>query len=147
MPWSFRHKAAFVFGHGAGTPRTLVMGHYAAGSRRIVPVQACPVHSDRANQLAFALRDHLARAGVPAAGPALDGILRHVVIRTTHDDREAVVMLVVTRNDASLRKPLRAFLASADPPPTGLLVTVAHAPRPLHDRRAHRAHRGPRRRP
>ena len=131
MPWSFRHKAAFVFGHGPGTPRTLVMGHYAAGSRRIVPVQACPVHSDRANQLAFALRDHLARAGVPAAGPALDGILRHVVIRTTHDDREAVVMLVVTRNDASLRKPLRAFLASADPPPTGLLVTVHTRPGPF----------------
>jgi tRNA/tmRNA/rRNA uracil-C5-methylase (TrmA/RlmC/RlmD family) len=47
-----------------------------------------------------------------------------VVIRTTHDDREAVVMLVVTRNETSLRAPLRAFLASADPPPTGLLVNV-----------------------
>ena len=51
----FRHKVAFVF-----APRTsgdrLVMGHYQAGSRRVVPVQECPVHSDLGNRLAFALR-------------------------------------------------------------------------------------------
>jgi 23S rRNA (uracil1939-C5)-methyltransferase len=130
MPWGFRHKAAFVFG-SAGNTRRLVMGHYAAGSQRVVPVDACPVHSPRANRLAFALRDHLARAGVPAAGPRLEGILRHVLIRTTADDREAVVMVVVTRNDRSLRAPLRAFLASADPPPTGLLVNIHVRPGPF----------------
>ena len=131
MPWAFRHKAAFVFGDAPGKTRRLAMGHYAAGSQHVVQVDTCPVHSPRANRLAFALRDHLARAGVSAAGPRLDGILRHVVIRTTHDDREAVVMLVVTRNDPSLRTPLRAFLASADPPPTGLLVNVHARPGPF----------------
>ena len=30
MPWRFRHKAAFVFGHDPETPKALVMGHYAA---------------------------------------------------------------------------------------------------------------------
>jgi 23S rRNA (uracil1939-C5)-methyltransferase len=122
-PWRFRHKAAFVFGRDPRNPRGLVMGHYAAGSQRIVAVETCPVHGDRANRLAFALRDHLARARIPAAGPGLDGILRHVLIRTTADERGAVVMLVVTRNDKSLRRPLRAFLASDDPP-SGLLVNV-----------------------
>ena len=108
MPWRFRHKAAFVFGEDPSNPRALIMGHYAAGSQRIVPVQTCPVHGERANRLAFALRDQLLKARIPAAGAALEGILRHVVIRTSRDETEAVVMLVVTRNDKSLRRPLRA---------------------------------------
>ena len=123
MPRHFRHKAAFVFAPKDARGRGLVMGHYAFRSRRVVPVVECPVQSARANQLGFALRDHLSRAQVTAAGPRLEGVLRHVVIRTSHDDREALVMLVVTRNDKSLRKPLRAFLAS-ELRPDGLFVTV-----------------------
>ena len=97
----FRNKVAFVFGNG-------VMGHYGAGSRRIVPIEECPVHHDRGNRIAFALRDRLLKAPVPP------GVLRHVIVRTTDDGREASVMLVVRRNDTSLRAPVRAFLASAD---------------------------------
>jgi 23S rRNA (uracil1939-C5)-methyltransferase len=129
MPWHFRHKAAFVFGEDSRNPRALVMGHYAAGSQRIVAVQTCPVHGERANRLAFELRDQLVKARIPAAGTALEGILRHVVIRTSQVEAEAVVMLVVTRNDKSLRRPLRAFLAGPDPP-TGLLVNVHYRPGP-----------------
>jgi 23S rRNA (uracil1939-C5)-methyltransferase len=129
MPWRFRHKAAFAFAQDPRPPKSLVMGHYAAGSQRVFAVEACPVHSDRANRLAFALRDQLAKARIPAAGTQLEGILRHVVIRTTQDDSEAVVMLVVTRNDKSLRRPLRAFLAGTDVP-TGLLVNVHYRPGP-----------------
>ena len=51
-----------------------------------------------------ALRDRLASAGIR------EGILRHLLIRTTADDREAIAMLVVTRNDKALRAPIRAFL-------------------------------------
>ena len=107
-PRSFRQKVAFVFGSGPGRSG-LVMGHYHRKSHRIVPVEECPVHSARANRIAFALYDHLVRAGIRAAGLALSaGILRHLLIRTTQNDREAVAMLVVTRNDKSLRKPVRA---------------------------------------
>ena len=113
MPWEFRHKAAFVFGDGR---RGLVMGHYAAGGRDIVPVSECPVHGARANRIAFRLHEALARARVPAAGPRLDGVLRHVIVRTSADERDAVALLVVTRNDPSLRKPVRALLAVADRP-------------------------------
>jgi 23S rRNA (uracil1939-C5)-methyltransferase len=122
MPWQFRRKASFVFAQAPGRRRGFVMGHYARGTKTVVPVEECPVHSARANRLAFALRDHLARAGLSAHG-ARGGLLRHVIIRTTRDDREATVMLVVTRNDRSLRTPLRAFLASAERP-DGLFVNV-----------------------
>jgi 23S rRNA (uracil1939-C5)-methyltransferase len=117
-PWAFRQKVAFVFGPG------LVMGHYERGSNRIVPVEECPVHSTRGNRIAFALRDQLVRAGVNAS------FLRHLLIRTTQDDREAVAMLVVTRNDKSLRRPVRALLESDDRP-DGFFININDRPGPF----------------
>lgn len=129
QPWRFRHKAAFVFGRGADG-RSLAMGHYAAGTRTLVPVTECPVHADRANRIAFALRDRLAAARVSPAGNDLQGVLRHLLIRTTFDEREAVAMLVVTRNDRALRRPVQAFLASADAP-TGFFINIHERPGPF----------------
>jgi len=124
---AFRQKAAFVFGSGPRM-RGLVMGHYAAGSKQIVPVDECPVHSARANRIAFTLRDRLARAGI-AAADARGGILRHLVVRTTDDEAEAVAMLVVTRNDKSLRAPVRGLLASVDAP-DGFFININTAAGP-----------------
>jgi 23S rRNA (uracil1939-C5)-methyltransferase len=121
-PWAFRQKVAFVFGPGPGG-RGLVMGHYERGSNRIVPVEECPVHSARGNRIAFALRDELVRAGINAS------LLRHLLVRTTQDDREAVAMLVVTRNDRSLRRPVRALLES-DQRPDGFFININDRPGP-----------------
>src|SRR5262249_6619488 len=106
------------------------MGHYERGSNRIVPVEECPVHSARGNRIAFALRDHLNKAGISAAGASLTGILRHLIIRTTMDDKEAVAMLVVTRNDKSLRKPVRAVLESQEKL-DGFFININDAPGPF----------------
>ena len=125
MPWHFRHKSAFVFDRGAGG--ALVMGHYEAGGRTVVPVAECPVQSARANRIAFRLRDELARARVPAAGADLAGVLRHVIVRTSADERDAVALLVVTRNAPSLRTPVRALLASVDRP-DGFFVNIHDRP-------------------
>lgn len=126
-PWRFRHKASFVFG---GDARRLSIGHYAAASNDVVPITECPVHADRANQLAFALHGHLARAHVPAAGPSLRGILRHLIVRTTRDGREVGAMLVVSRNEKILRKPVKAFLATEDAP-DGFYLNINDRPGPL----------------
>ena len=106
----FRNKVAFVFGNDT-------MGHFAAGSQRIVPIDECPVHHERGNRIAFALRDRLRRARLAP------GILRHIVIRTTADGREASAMLVVSRNDKSLRTPVRGLLASPERP-DGFFVNI-----------------------
>lgn len=119
----FRHKVAFVFAPGTGSSN-LLMGHYQAGSARIVPVEECPVHSDRGNHLAFALRGHLALGRVPP------GVLRHVLVRTTDDGREAVMMLVVTANHRSLRGPVRALLDSPARP-DGFFVNIHDRPGPF----------------
>ena len=77
MPWRFRQKAAFVFGPG---PDGLAMGHFARGTHEVVPVAECPVHSERANRIAFALRDALAAATVPAAPP--DSVWRPAFVQS-----------------------------------------------------------------
>src|SRR5262249_31645715 len=122
--------AGGVLGTDDAGGRGLVMGHYERGSKRVVPVEECPVHSPRGNRIAFALRDRLARAGISAAGPSLSGILRHLIIRTTLDEREAVAMLVVTRNDKSLRKPVRSLLDSEDRP-DGFFINIHDRPGPF----------------
>jgi 23S rRNA (uracil1939-C5)-methyltransferase len=127
-PWRFRHKASFVFGEGADGRPTI--GHYAARSNDVVPIVECPVHADRANRLAFALHDHLSRARVSAAGPSLRGILRHLIVRTTRDGREVGAMLVVTRNDKALRKPIKAFLATEEAP-DGFYLNIHDRPGPF----------------
>ena len=100
------------------------MGHYALGSQRIVPVEECPVHHERGNRIAFALRDRLQRARIAP------GILRHVVIRVTADGREASAMLVVTRNDKSLRTPVKGLLASPEKP-DGFFINIHTKPGPF----------------
>jgi 23S rRNA (uracil1939-C5)-methyltransferase len=81
--------------------------------------------------LAFALRDHLVRAGVGAAGGASRyGVLRYLLVRTSQDDRQAVAMLVVTRNDKVLRRPVRALLESAEAP-DGFFINIHDGPGPF----------------
>ena len=126
MPWRFRQKTAFVFANG---PRGLVMGHFARGTNDVVPIEECPVHSARANRIAFALRDALAGAGIPAAGVGTQGLARHVVVRTSRDEREAVAMLVATRDDPSLAAPMRALLDGAEKP-EGLVLNLHDRPGP-----------------
>jgi len=123
MPWGFRQKAAFVFDAG---PDGLAMGHFARGTNDVVPVAECPVHSERANRIAFALRDALLTAGVSASGPRTSGLVRHVVVRTTKDEAEAVAMLVAVRDDPALQAPLEA-LAAGPEKPEGVVLN-------LHDR-------------
>jgi 23S rRNA (uracil1939-C5)-methyltransferase len=113
----FRTKVAFVFGNG-------VMGHYALGSQRVIPIDECPVHHERGNRIAFALRDRLSRARIAP------GILRHMIIRTTADGGQASAMLVVSRNDKSLRAPVKGLLASPERP-EGFFVNIHTKPGPF----------------
>ena len=127
MPWGFRQKAAFVFDAGEGGG--LVMGHFARGTNDVVGVEECPVHAERANRIAFALRDALAEAKVSASGPTTAGVVRHVVVRTSRDETEAVAMLVASRDDESLQAPLRAVLEGPDKP-EGLVLNLNDRPGP-----------------
>ena len=127
-PWGYRHKVHFVFGNGAAAgrrPGPLVMGHYARGSRRIVPIQECPVHAERGNRVAFDFFDAFRRTGVNAAAStrgagrteASPGVLRSIAVRVAGRRPEVMATLVVSNDrDARLRTASRRLMTSAGAP-------------------------------
>lgn len=122
MPWGFRQKAAFVFGWQDGR---LTLGHFARGSHEVVEIEECPVHVERANRIAFALRAELRQARVRPAGPDLHGL-----VRTSADAREAVALLVATRDDPRLRAAL-ASLRGRPAAPDGAALNLHDRPGPF----------------
>ena len=104
-PWHYRQKVHFVFGAGS----SLVMGHYARGSRRVMPVVECPVHDERGNEVAFGLFAAYAkirgRQGLPT--------LKSVAVRVGGSSNETMATLVVTENsDPRLRSATRKGLSA-----------------------------------
>lgn len=118
-PWGFRQKVHFLLGE-SGPPRRShpVLGHYAAGSRRIVPITECPVHAPRGNELAFAFLDHLSGA---ALSPRTRRVLRGLAVRVAPHTGESMVTLVASEDgDRALRAVTRRFIAATAPTSTHL---------------------------
>ena len=129
-PWGYRQKVHFVFAMdgspssaGRGPRPSLVMGHYARGSRQVVPVRECPVHDERGNALAFQLASSLRTAGVEAATPAprsgrrtpQPGVLRSIAVRVARHTSELLTTLVVRDDsDKRLRSATRRALAGSE---------------------------------
>lgn len=111
-PWRYRHKVHFVFGTEARAGRrdgTLVMGHYARGSHRVVPVHECPVHNERGNTVAFGLFDRYARMG---SHSRTDSTLKSIAVRASSSTTETMATLVVTSDaDKRLRAATRQVLS------------------------------------
>ena len=124
-PWGYRHKVHFVFGpvesarRGAPHRRrpALAMGHYARGSRKIVPVHECPVHDERGNAVAFRLLAEYERAEIaPAASSRFNGrggdtdrgVLKSITVRVGSATGELMTTLVVSaETDKRLRSATR----------------------------------------
>jgi 23S rRNA (uracil1939-C5)-methyltransferase len=123
VPRHFREKAAFAFTEDA--KGRLQLGHYARGTNTVTPVGECLVHSERANQVAFAIKDAMAARRIPVATER-SGLLRHVVVRVSADEKEAVGVVVATEEHKALEAPLRQ-IATSRQRPEGLLLN-------LHDR-------------
>jgi 23S rRNA (uracil1939-C5)-methyltransferase len=109
-PWRFRQKVHFVF----GGPGALVMGHYARGSRRVMPVRECPVHDDRGNAVAFGLFDAYTRISAGRHGLPT---LKSIAIRVAGSSDETMATLVVTDNpDQRVRAATRRALGTTSAP-------------------------------
>ena len=113
-PWHYRNKVHFVVERPPAGP--LVMGHYARFSRRVVAVQECPVHDERGNSVAFALRDAC------RAADARD--VKGIAVRAGVSRSETMATLVVTgERDKRVRVASRQVLAGPAAP-TSLHVNI-----------------------
>jgi 23S rRNA (uracil1939-C5)-methyltransferase len=133
-PWGYRQKIHFVFA------APLVMGHYARGTRYVVPVRECPVHDPAGNDVAFALNKAFVKGRVEAAAapagirdPAVrrregrrtsQGTLRSLTVRIGRASGERMTTLVVTsESDRALRTATQSAFRNADAG-TGLHVNL-----------------------
>ncbi len=102
-PWGYRHKVHFVFD---GAP--LVMGHYMRGSRRVLPVNECPVHDPRGNAVAFDFYAAFRAARVEAER----GGLRGLAVRVGAGTEEMMTTLVVSKEaDRRVREASRKAIS------------------------------------
>jgi len=109
-PWRYRQKVHFVFGSSRDG---LILGHYARGSRRVMPVVECPVHDERGNAVAFGLFGAYSKVG----GRQGLSTLKSIAIRVSGSTDEAMATLVVTENsDPRLRPATRKVLAAPAAP-------------------------------
>jgi len=129
-PRGYRHKAHFTFGSGPGG-RGLIMGHYRRGSRDLLPVEECPVHAPAGNRIAFAARDLLRRKGVPGADEdTLEGLARHIVVRTSAATGVTQAVIVAVREDPRLRGAAEELGALEDAP-RGIHLEIHDRPGPF----------------
>ena len=121
-PWGYRNKVHFAFADSNGA---LALGHFRRGSRSILPVRECPVHTAEGNALAFALADELRAANVPPASPDLRrGTLRHIVVRVARDTGERMATVVVRTLDRRVIDALANAAARASGPPTSIHLNL-----------------------
>jgi 23S rRNA (uracil1939-C5)-methyltransferase len=113
-PWHYRNKVHFVVERRH--PRGLVMGHYARSSRHVVAIEECPVHDERGNAVAFALRDACQQADTRG--------VKSIAVRTSVSRAETMAALVVTNErDKQVRTASRRVLAGQTAP-TSLHVNI-----------------------
>jgi 23S rRNA (uracil1939-C5)-methyltransferase len=105
-PWGYRQKVHFVFGAGPGG--SLAMGHYARGTRRVIPVAACPVHDQRGNALAYRFRDAFRTSGAHSCD---ESALRGLAVRVGANTPEVMATLVLSGDaDRRLRHATRQVI-------------------------------------
>lgn len=108
-PWQYRDKVHFVFGDD-DRGGDLIMGHYARRSRRVIAIDECPVHDDRGNAIAFAMRDACRRSH---AGRTL----KSVAVRVGCHTSETMATVVVTESgERALRKATDAWRGGSGAP-------------------------------
>jgi 23S rRNA (uracil1939-C5)-methyltransferase len=113
-PWHFRNKIHFVVERTRAGE--LVMGHYVRLSRRVVAIRECPVHDERGNEVAFALRDACQRADARE--------VKGIAVRAGHSRAETMATLVVTsESDKRVRQASKRVLAGPAAP-TSLHVNI-----------------------
>lgn len=112
-PWHYRNKAQFPVGVSG---QQVLLGWYAAGSHRIVDVDECGIQHPTANLAIAAVRRLIQRHGIPVYDEQRhQGLLRHVLVRTSAHSGQALLALVVNGSRLPRGRELAAELMRAVP--------------------------------
>lgn len=75
--------------------REILCGMYAAGTHRIIPTDECLLENQTAKRILLAIRQLMPKFRIePYDEDALEGFLRHAIVRVGHESGEVLVTLV-----------------------------------------------------
>lgn len=100
-PYGYRNKGQFPVG---GRPGQVEVGLYRRGSHEVVEASHCDIQDPWVNQVLAVVGPALSESGLPPWDEASKtGVLRHVLIRSSHKEQRVLVLLVTTVFDPSLK--------------------------------------------
>lgn len=120
QPWGFRQKVHFAFEPGVRR-RGYIMGHYARGTRELLPITECPVHAAPGNAAAF-------RVAAAAATAGADLRLRGLLARVSRATGRVMVTLISDGQPGRLLRALTKRTLLSDPAVASVSVS-AHSGR------------------
>ena len=132
--YDYRNKMEFTFSDqrwltaseirdgGEDLRRDFALGMFGPKSMyKVIDIEACPLQSERANELLRATRRWaLARGHAPFRAKTREGLLRFVVIRHARATDQTLLLLVTSVRDEALMRDFAEFLAGAGLSPTCL---------------------------
>lgn len=126
-PYGYRNKGQFPWGlDSAGMP---VAGLYARGTHRVVPVESCLIQDPLVNRVvAEAVR--LARAANLTVYDerSRQGLLRHLLVRSSRSEHAALAALVVSKWDPRLPELGQRLLDAGRPELRGVVANLNSHP-------------------
>ncbi len=122
-PTHYRNKVHVVFDHDRkGNP---VSGVYEEGTHRVIPVESCLIHNQKADEIIATIRGMLKSFKIKTYDEDTGyGLLRHVLIRTGYVSGEIMVVLVLASPIMPSKNNFVKALREKHPEITTIIINV-----------------------
>ncbi len=111
MDYPFYYRNKLQFPVGIGEDGKAIMGVYSERSHRIIPTTDCKIQNELAQEIAQSIIEFMNNNNIPAYDEkTLEGIVRHIIIRTAYSTEEIMITLVVNDMAVPKEKELVKFL-------------------------------------
>lgn len=122
-PYFYRNKIQMPF--KTDKKGKIVYGFYKAKSHEIIPIDKCYIEDEKAHPILNTIKHLLKEMRIPTYDEDKnEGILRHVLIRTSHTKKDIMVVLVVTKENFGGQKNLVDALKKAHPEITTIVENI-----------------------
>ncbi len=100
-PYEYRNKGQFPFG---GEPGRVRLGLYRRGTHEVIAARHCDIQDPSVNEVLAVAEDLCNEAGIPPYREETgEGVLRHLLIRSSQREGHALVLLVVKERHPALK--------------------------------------------
>lgn len=97
-PTHYRNKASLPIQY---INQKTEMGLYKPGSNHFIAFESCPVHNHDVNKVYRLILNQMEKRRIEAANRG--GVIRFIVIRKTHHDKETQVSFIVTKKEPKIK--------------------------------------------